>query len=188
MNVLQMSTAEKFRAGGARQAAAGFSLIEVMFAMSVLAVGLLGGIGVICMASANNSGSKLNTTAATLAASAMERIMAIPEKATGPAALTKLTDCTGKTFVMDTSPGGSPLNPGGTFVDYTQAPVTNYSMLYTMCGPGGGVPYDVRWRIDAGPTPATQLVTVSVKTVPAPASPAALFAPKITLHNLRGDF
>lgn len=172
-----------------RKVSGGFSLIEVLIAMTVLAVGLLGGISVICVASASNGGSKLNTAAATLAESAMERITAIPENATGAAAMTTLTDCKGNVLPMDSSLGGSPLVSSGLFtaVDYRQPPVLNYSMLYTVCSAGPGITYDVRWRIDPGPTPSTQLVTVSVKGLPGAASPAAALARPVTLQTLRGD-
>ena len=69
--------------------ARGFSLIELMIAMVVLAVGLLGGIMVIGVAKANNGRSKLHTTAVTLAESTMEKIVAIPRSATAAAAGTK---------------------------------------------------------------------------------------------------
>ena len=58
--------------------ARGFSLIEVMIAMAVLVVGLLGGIVVIAVAGANDGRSKLHSTAILLAQSTMEKIAAIP--------------------------------------------------------------------------------------------------------------
>jgi prepilin-type N-terminal cleavage/methylation domain-containing protein len=169
--------------------AQGFSLLEVMIAVSVLAVGLLGGMGVICVATASNGSSKLNTAAATLAESTMERIMAIPQDAVGADAMTSITDCRGNRFVMDTTAGqGSPLTTGlFPGIDYRQPPVANYSMLYSMCTAGPALAYDVRWRIDPGPTPSTQLITVSVKSVGAAGNPAAGLARKFTLHSLRGD-
>jgi prepilin-type N-terminal cleavage/methylation domain-containing protein len=158
----------------------GFSLIELMIAMAVLAVGLLGGIVVIAVATANDGRSKLHTTAVTMASSTMEKILAIPQKATGGAAQTKLTDCAGNTFTIETAVGGS--------VDFSQAPQPNYSMRYVMCSTGIGVPYDVRWSIDAGPTPSTQLVTVSAKPIVGNGAAAALFTLPFTLHQLRGNF
>src|SRR5260221_5157977 len=68
-----------------RKMESGFSLIEVMIAMSVLMVGVLGGVLVISVAAANNGQSKLHTTAVTLAASTNERILAIYLKDTGTA-------------------------------------------------------------------------------------------------------
>jgi hypothetical protein len=70
-------------------------------------------------------------------------------------------------------------------VDFSQAPLPDYSMRYVMCSTGTGVRYDVRWRIDAGPTPSTQLVTVSAKPMAGNGAAAAL---PFTLHSRRGDF
>ncbi len=159
-----MTQHHPIRKSGARQA--GFSMIEVMIAMLLLSIGLMGSIGMICAAAASNGGSKLNTTAATLAESTMERIAAIPQSSTGNGALTSLTDCQGNVFTMDTSIGGSPLTMSGAFtsIDFRQPPVPNYSMQYVMCNGGQGTTYDVRWRLDQGPTPSTELVTVSVRS------------------------
>ncbi len=167
----------------------GFSLIELMIAMAVLAVGLMGGIVVIAMSTANNGKSKLHTTAVTLAESTMETILAIPKTAT--ATQTQLTDCTGRSFTIETAAGGSPLIQNGAFagsVDYSQPPLPNYSMPYVMCSTGPGMVYDIRWRIDPGPTPSTQLVTVSAKPGAGNQAAAAQFTLPFTLHELRGDF
>jgi hypothetical protein len=162
-----------------------------MIAMAVLAVGLLGGIVVIAVATANDGRSKLHTTAATIAESTMEKIVAIPQKAVGTAAQTRMADCAGNTFTIETAPGGSDLITDGAFsgsVNYSLAPLPNYSMRYVMCSSGVGVTYDVRWRIDAGPTPSTQLVTVSAKPNLGNGAAAAQFTLPYTLHQLRGNF
>lgn len=167
----------------------GFSLIEVTIAISVLAVGLLGGIVVIGVASANDGRSKLHSTAVTLAESTMEKIVAIPQSATGTGAETQMTDCAGNSFVIETAPGGSDLIGSGAFgdsVDFSKPAVGSYSMIYVTCGTTANVSYDVRWRIDQGPTPATQLVTVSAK--PIVTAGAAQFTLPYTLHQLRGNF
>ena len=169
----------------------GFSLIELMIAMAVLAVGILGSIVVIAVATANDGRSKLHTTAAAMAQSTMEKIIAIPAKAAGANAQTKITDCSGNTFIIETALGGSPLITSGAFagsVDFTQPPQQNYSMSYVMCSAGASVPYDIRWRIDAGPTPATQLVTVSAKPMVANGAAATQFTLPSTLRQLRGNF
>lgn len=175
-----------------RKLTGGFSLIEVTMAMAVLAVGLLGGILVISMAAANNGRSKLHTTAVTLAESTMEKILAIPKKPTGAAAPTKMTDCAGNSFTIQTAPGGSPLIDSGAFagsIDYSQPPQPDYSMQYVMCSGAGGIAYDVRWRIDPGPTPSSpQLVTVSSKTIAGAGAAAAQFTLPYTLRSYRGDF
>ena len=162
----------------------GFSLLELMIAVCVLAIGILGGMGVICAATASNGSSKINTAAATLAESTMERIMAVPPTATGAAAMSTVTDCNGNAFAMNTAPGGSPVSVGlFSGIDYTQPPASNYSMAYVTCS---GFTFDVRWNIGAGPTPSTQLITVSVKSLRTSGNPAATLVRRFTLHSVRG--
>jgi len=170
---------------GKNSSTSGFSLLELMISATILAVGILGGMGVICAASASNSGSKLNTEAATLAESSMEKILAVPLNLAGAGGTTSFSDCSGNAFAMNTAVGGSSLT-GGLFpgVDYTKAAVPGYSMTYVMCS---GLTFDVRWNVAQGPTPATQLVTLSVKSVRTPANVAAGFARKFTLHTLKGN-
>lgn len=175
----------------------GFSIIELMIAVVVMGVGLLGGIVVIAVSISNNGRSKLHTTAATLAESTMEKILAIPQSAAGVATQTTITDCSGNPVVIETAQTpagvGTPLIQNGAFqgsVDYSAAPVPNYSMQYVVCSSGAaGTVYDIRWRVDAGPTPSTQLVTVSAKPgVGNQAAAAAQFTLPVTLHELRGNF
>jgi type IV pilus modification protein PilV len=167
----------------------GFSLIELMIAMVVLAVGLLGGIAVICAATASNGRSRLNTTAATLAESTMEKILAIPAGTTGGAAQTSISDCAGNSFVVRTDPDPDPANNpatinagafGGIQVDFSQPALPLYSMNYVVCSTGTPVTFDVRWRINQGPTPSTQMVTVSAQAL------AGQFRRPVTLRSLRG--
>jgi hypothetical protein len=153
-------------------------------------VGLLGGIVVIGVASANNGRSKFHTTAATMAQSTMERILAIPQSATGAAAQTKVTDCAGNTFTIETAAGpGSDVILDGAFagsIDFSKPPLPSYSMTYSMCSSAGGGTYDVRWRVDPGPTPSTQVITVGARSVNANGN--ALFALPYNVRQLRGDF
>ena len=189
-----MDTYRQIRGTGTATMSRGFSLIEVMIATAVLAVGLLGGIVVIGVASANDGRSKLHSTAVTLAQSTMEKIVAIPANAAGTGAETTMKDCTGNSFTIETAApggtGGSDLISSGAFagsVDFSKPVVANFSMVYTTCGTATtNVNYDVRWRIDPGPTPATQLVTVSAR--PLVSAGAAQFTLPYTLHQLRGNF
>ncbi len=175
-----------------RPAQRGFSYIELLIAMTVLTVGLLGGIAVIGAATAGNGRSKLHSTAATLAESTLEKILALPQGLSGTGAQTSMTDCQGNVFTVDTTanPNASPLIDTGAFggmqVDFSQPPSAGYSMQYVVCAAGQTVSYDVRWRIDPGPTPSTQLVTVSAKPLPGTATPAMAFVRPVTLRGLRG--
>jgi len=171
--------------------ARGFSLIEVMIAMAVLVVGLLGGIVVIAVAGANDGRSKLHSSAILLAQSTMEKIAAIPAGAGNTQ--TTITDCAGTPHTIETAvpaPGGSPaLIDTGAFsgtIDFSQPTVANYSMIYVTCSSSGNIGFDVRWRIDQGPTPATQLVTVSAKPL-VTVGATQLMLP-YTIRQLRGNF
>lgn len=177
----------------ARIPAKGFSLIELMVAMLVLAFGLVAGAAVISTAIATNGRARFDTTATALAESVMEHIVAIPSRAQSAAALTSMTDCAGTTFTMNTVQGGAPLIQAGPFtgnVDFLQAPVGEYSMRYTICSAGQNMLYDVRWRIDPGPTPFTQLVTVAAKNVGQAGNSAGgnRFALPVRLRTIRGTF
>ena len=167
----------------------GFSLLELAIAAAILMVGILGCIVVMGMATANNGRSKFHTTAATLAGSTMEKIIAIPSTATGVAAQTQITDCAGNTFTINTAQGGAPLIANGNafsgLIDFSQPQQPNYSMTYSMCSQSGGQ-YDVRWNVGPGPTLSTQLVTVGARSINA--NQGAMLTLPFTLHQLRGDF
>lgn len=162
-----------------RATQAGFSLLELTVAVSILAVGILGGMGVICAATASNGSSKINTAAAIVAQSTMEKILA-----TVPGAATTISDCAGTPFPMNTALVPPPADGVTPTIDFTQSPAPNYSMVYVACS---GLNFDVRWRIDAGPTPSTQLVTVSVRSLRTAANPAAALIRKFTLRTVRGN-
>jgi len=165
----------------------GFSLLELTMAVAVLAIGVLGSIVVMGVASANNGSSKLHTTAKALAESTMEKIVAIGSKST--ATQTSITDCTGKPFTVETALGpGLPLISGAfaNSIDFSRPQQPNYSMNYAMCSSSGNVTYDVRWQIDPGPTPGTQWVTVSAKPLPGAGAPIAQLALPFTLRQIRG--
>src|SRR5437660_12894853 len=85
----------------------GFSLIELLIAMMVLAVGLLGGMIVILTAIATNARNRFDTSAVALAQSTMDRILVLSSSAA--VQQTQMTDCNGTVSTINTSPGGSAL-------------------------------------------------------------------------------
>ena len=186
-----MSANRPIRGAKTPKMSRGFSLIEVTIAMAVLAIGLLGGISVIAVANANDARSKLHSTTIMLAQSTMEKIAAIPTNAANTQ--TTLTDCRGTPHMIETAVPAAGTGPAlissGAFaggIDFSQPTVLNYSMVYVTCSTGGNVGYDVRWRIDPGSTPGTQMVTVSAK--PLVAAGATQFTLPYTLHQSRGAF
>lgn len=184
----------------------GFSLVELLIAMVVLTVGMVGGVAIIAVAIAANANSRFDTGAVSLAQSTMDRIIVISASATGSQLTTSMTDCNGTQHTISTDPaisnGGAPttnisgIATGTQVIDFTQAAVTNYQMNYTLCGAGGsgytGIPqtYDVRWHISAGPTQGTQLILVAAKNISEyqnGLSQTKYFSIPITLRALRGN-
>jgi prepilin-type N-terminal cleavage/methylation domain-containing protein len=136
----------------------GMSLIELMIAMVVLLVGLVGSMALVAISMGNNGRSRQQGNSTIISQLLTEKISSV-KATTSP--LLIVTDCAGNNFnVSTTAPGGSPLTAAGD-VDFTQPPVANYQGLYTDCGTAGRqVTYDVRWNIQQ-PTPNVKFLTVS---------------------------
>lgn len=158
------------KSGGKKQS--GMTLVEIMIALALLAVGMLALFGIFASAMQGNNKSNKDTSATMLAQMVMEQINAQAANATAPFLL---TDCAGNQFQINTLPGGATLYPGanvlnGGGVDWTQAPPTvatvataGWDMVYVSCGAGGQqIPYEVRWNIQTIST-NSRLVTVSAK-------------------------
>jgi prepilin-type N-terminal cleavage/methylation domain-containing protein len=137
----------------------GMTLIELMIAMVVLLVGVVGSMALIGYAMSGNGRNKQQSNSTVIAQMLTEKISS--QKATLSNSLTVI-DCTGTSNTVNTSVGGGALTSGGA-VDFTQAAVTGYQMYYTDCGTNGRqMTYDVRWTITQ-PTTYTKLVIVSAQ-------------------------
>jgi Tfp pilus assembly protein PilV len=136
----------------------GMSLVELMVAMVVLLVGLVGSMALVAISMGNNGRSRQQGNSTVVTQLITEKISSA--KATTSPLLAD-ADCAGNAFNISTvAPGGSALTASGD-VDFTQAPVAGYQVLYTDCGTAGRqVTYDVRWNIQQ-PTPFVKLLTVS---------------------------
>jgi prepilin-type N-terminal cleavage/methylation domain-containing protein len=179
----------------------GFSLIELLIAMMVLVVGLLGGMVIIITAVASNARSRMDTAAVALAQSTMDRIIVLSSSAAGQQ--TQMTDCNANVHAITTSVGGSPtvdlanIASGGQSIDFSQAAVNGYQMLYTLCDAGAADPdavntpqtYDVRWAVkDIDGT--SQLILVAAKNITENGnglSQSRFFSLPITLRAIRGN-
>ena len=201
MELMKRNTVRRVSAKN-RSQADGFTLVELLVAMVVLTVGMVGGVAIITVAIASNSNSRMDTGAVSLAQSTMDRIIVISSSATGPQLVTQITDCNGAAHTINTAAGGaattniSGISNGTQIIDFSQAAVAGYQMNYTLCAAGGsgytGVPqvYDVRWYIGNGSTPGTQLVLVAAKNVTEyqnGLSQTRFFSIPITLRSLRGN-
>lgn len=137
----------------------GMSLVELMIAMVVLMVGLVGSLALVATAVGNNGRSRQQGNSTIVAQMITEKISSV--KATTSPVLT-VPDCAGNILNITTAPGGSPLTAQGD-VDFTQAPVAGYQAIYTDCGTNGRqFTYDVRWNITQ-PTPNVKLLTVTAQ-------------------------
>jgi len=138
----------------------GMSLVELLIAMVVLLVGLVGSMALVAISMANNGRSRQQGNSTIVSQLITEKISSV-KATTSPILI--VTDCAGNNFNVSTiAPGGSPLTASGD-VNFTQAPVANYQMLYTDCGTAGRqVTYDVRWNIQQ-PTPNVKFLTVSTQ-------------------------
>lgn len=184
------------------RAQSGTSLVELMVAMLVLAIGMLGPVVLISTAITSDNRNKLDTTATLLAQMAMEQIASHPP--TGSSPLFTISDCRPpsqggpQTWTIDTTgasdPGaGARVNSTGS-IDFTQPYASvpnNYKMVYVACTPDLQVQsnYEVRWSIRTVDG-FTKLVTVAARTIQAGGQPAGqirLFAPPVTLRTLVGN-
>lgn len=145
----------------------GTSLIELMMAMFVLAVGVLASAFLIPYSLGSNGRNKQQSNSTVIAQMVMEKITSAPANG----GVLTITDCSGVTTTINITGSvggtGAALLPSGD-VDFSQAlgsagaPV-GYSMQYTICGTAGRqVMYDVRWNIQT-PSSYVRLVTISAK-------------------------
>ena len=159
----------------------GFSLVEMLIAMIVLAVCTTASMSLIVLAISNNGRNKQQSNSVAMAQTITERIMAVP--AIGTPVLT-VTDCANNVFNVATAPGGAPLTAAGD-ADFTQAQVAQYSMNYTDCDTNGRqAVYDVRWNITT-PSNYTKLVVVSARLQNAGQS-AVVYSQPVTIKTLVG--
>ncbi len=165
----------------------GMTLIELMIAMLVLAVGIMASMGLIVRAIGGDGWSKQLSNSTVLAQMVTERIMAVPAATTPNPPLT-ITDCAGNVATVSTSTGGATLLSTGE-VDYAQAAVANYQMSYTDCDTNGRqATYDIRWNVQAiaNSLGYVKLLTVSSRLKNAGKS-AVVFAPEATVRTIVGQ-
>ncbi len=151
----------------------GFTLVELMMAMVVLVVGVLGAMLMIIVGMTRNNTNRVDTTATNVAQTVLEQITGAPTNA-NPALVLTLTDCVqtvqlGSTLKINTAPGGATLTANGDIDFLADSAATlngnSYQMNYTVCGNNNlQTVYDVRWNIQAiGAGGWGKLVTVSAR-------------------------
>lgn len=184
-----------------RNAESGMTLVELMMALLILAIGLGALINVLVVAVATDNKNSKDTSSTLLAQMVIEQISA--QHPNSNAAIS-VTDCAGNTWTISTTGGSSPGGAGANLVtsstssgyggiDQTQS-VSNvpsgYAMQYVDCGGVGntGVPvtYDVRWNVMTVDASYTRLVTASAKPLNASALGGITFALPVNLRAVTG--
>lgn len=185
---------------------AGLSMVELLIAMLVLAVGMMGSMVLVRTAIVNNNRNKLDTTATALAQAVLEQISS--RAATNATNIT-INDCAGVARTIN--PNGLPgpkgagailltsgFNSGN--IDFSEdlsGPLANnYAMQYVTCGAapgtpgaaaGGQVTYEIRWNVTSM-TGFTKLVTVSArKQIATNTSALPYFSVPVTLRGIAGQ-
>ena len=147
----------------------GFSLLELMVACMVMMIGLTGGLAVVLAAIAGNNRDKMDSTATILSQMTMEMISSVSANSTATVAITDCNPTTSSashtinTAGAASSGAGAPLSGGG--IDFSQATVSGYSMLFYSCQASTGDRqsiYDMRWNIKTVSADA-KFVTVSTQ-------------------------
>jgi prepilin-type N-terminal cleavage/methylation domain-containing protein len=184
-----------------RRAQRGATLVELMIAMFILAVGLGALTNLLVVAMASDNRNSKDTSATLLAQMVIEQISAQHPNST---ATISVTDCTGTAWTIATAGGASPNGAGATLVtgstsvgyggiDQTQAYsaiTANYKMKYVDCGglgnTGNPTTYDVRWNVMTIDTNYTRLVTASARPASASDLGGLRFAVPVTLRAVAG--
>jgi Tfp pilus assembly protein PilV len=177
----------------------GISLVELVIAITVLAVGMAGLAVLFSTAIMNNSRSKGDTSGTMLTQTVLEQIAAQPANLVANLTLTDCNTAGATVWPITTtgaaSPGaGATINVNTGAIDFTQAyaaVTAGYKMQYVACGNNGRqMTYEVRWNIQTI-TANTRLITVSARPLAAASAAnnqnqALLFAPPITLRTIGG--
>jgi len=167
-----------------RKNSAGFSLIEVMIAVMILAVAILGGMAMIVVGIARNGGNRMDTAATNVAQTVLEDIASASPKTNTVLAI---TDCAGNNVQITTAVGGSPTLASTGDIDFSQPAVAGYQASYTVCGASGQIVCDVRWNVTqvAGGSWA-KLVTVAARQPLSIRKNSFSYTPPVTLRTIVG--
>jgi prepilin-type N-terminal cleavage/methylation domain-containing protein len=181
----------------------GMTMIELLIAMAVLAIGMGAMVTVFASAISGNGRAKTDTSATMLAQTVLERIAAQPANS---AVVITMQDCNsagavvwniatagaaapglGATLITANPPAGYNLGD----IDWVNQPyanvAANYKMQFMACGNNGrGIPFDVRWNIQTISANA-RLITVSARPLAADnGNRLVLYNQPVTLRGIGG--
>ena len=177
---------------------AGMSMIELMIAMVVLAIGLGALSSLFVLASATDNKNSRATSSALLAQKVIEQINA--QNANSTSTIT-MTDCAGNQWNVLGAGGASPIGAGATLttnaaspyyggIDPTQAFAAvpaGYKMQFVDCAVNGrqGI-YDVRWNVITLSQYARMITVTARQLGPDNKLGNKLFALPVTVRTIGG--
>ncbi len=178
----------------------GMSMIELLIAMAVLAIGMGAMITVFAAAISGNARAKTDTSATMLAQTVLDRIAAQPANAAANITLQDCNPAGPQNWTIATAPGGAAIIPPNAVPpagfnngdidwinqNFAAVPV-NYKMTFMACGNNGrAMPFDVRWNVQAIAANA-RLITVSARPLNADgANGIVVYALPVTLRGIGG--
>ena len=182
---------EKTSIRRARRSAAGFTLVETLVAIGLLAVGVVGLATLIPYATRNDYRTRIDTTATFVAMQELEQILAQPFSPSNPCGAVPAPcfmdapDPTGSSVVVNLADGGKPLLANGN-MDFTGTAPAGYQRPYTIQPMTGNtvkvnaMPYEIRWYISTTNGVRTIVIAaLPVGNVPGIVIPANLRAVKM---------
>ena len=180
----------------------GMSLIELMIAMVVLAIGLGGITTLLVIAIGTNNRNSKDTTATMLAQLVIEEIGS--QDPNSGILTIPITDCAGNAFNVAVTSGAAPAGTGAALVtgatlanygsiDQTQAVgaiPAGYQMNYVACSVAGGsqTTYDVRWNVMTITAANSRLITASARQLNSSSNllGGPIFALPVNLRGIGG--
>jgi prepilin-type N-terminal cleavage/methylation domain-containing protein len=184
-----------------RKPQSGMTLVELLIAMAILAIGMGGITNLLVVAMATDNRNSKDTSATLLAQMVIEQISAQHPNSPLPISV---TDCAGNNWTIATVSGASPNGTGAALItsstnsayggiDQTQAYSAipaNYAMKYVDCGgvgnTGNPTTYDVRWNVMTVDTNYTRLITASARQVNGTALGGITFSLPVNLRVIAG--
>jgi len=173
----------------------GFTLIEVVLAVSLLAIGLLACTGLVVIGVAGNTRNQ-NDSGGTLVSQMVIEQMNTLSSNSGSFTM---TDCNGTAWTVTMTAasqgaGGAGATINTTFgtIDFTESKSSvpaGYQMDYVMCGSQTvhQATYDVRWNVmSITGEPNTNLITVSARQEATANGASIIYAPPVTLRTIQG--
>jgi len=182
-----------------RPSQAGFTLVEILIALFVMAVGLMGVAALFVTAIASNQRSKVDSGATLVSETVLDQISAHDANNAGTI---PIVDCTGVQRNFSMVAGAANNGAGATLIPVGTAGAgsinwaggaNGYTNNFVMCGPAGTqLTYEVRWNVMAMPGAMDvtsqqylRMVAVSSRQLNQ-GNDARLFNPPVTLRTVVG--